>query len=121
CNAILRAFSRAALRDARRRQLMTVPYDPEFEEDDFPQTKRTDEVKLFTERLDHILRENQADLTGVERMVLEKRFPREEEAERLTLDMIGRQMRVSKERVRQIQLSALSKLRKAIETDAVLK
>ena len=67
------------------------------------------------------MRDNRAELSEVERSVLQKRFPNEDVDPRLTLDRIGRQMRVSKERVRQIQLSALHKLRKAIEEDAVLK
>ncbi len=120
CNAILRAFSRAAARDSRRRALIAGPYDPEFEKSDYPEVRRVDEEKLYVERLNSILDDNQADLTGVERSVLARRFPDDEDAERATLERIGRQMRVSKERVRQIQLSALNKLRKALETDAVL-
>ncbi|MCK6456948.1 MAG: sigma-70 family RNA polymerase sigma factor [Phycisphaerae bacterium] len=119
CNAILRAFSRAAMRDSRRRSLLTVPYDPEFEKSDLPRIRSEDREGLYVERLDSILRHNDAELTSVERSVLAKRFP-EEHNDRMTLDRIGREMRVSKERVRQIQLSALNKLRRAIETDEVL-
>lgn len=121
CNAILRAFSRAALRDSRRRSLLTVPFDPEFEQSDFPEARRGEEEMLYLERLNSIMRGNEAELSDVERMVLSKRFPADEEADRMTLDRIGRQMRVSKERVRQIQLSALGKLRRAIEEDSILK
>jgi len=121
CNAILRAFSRAALRDSRRRSTLSGPFDPEFEKSDLPETTRAENEMLYLERLGDIMRDNRAELSTVEQEVLSKRFPNVEEYERLTLDRIGRQMKVSKERVRQIQLAALHKLRKAIEDDNVLK
>lgn len=121
CNAILRAFSRLAMRDSRRRSLLTVPFDPEFEKSDHQESRREDDEHLYVERLERILRSNVASLSEVERHVLSERFPTDEETERRTLDRIGRKMRVSKERVRQIQLSALSKLRKAVETDEMLR
>lgn len=121
CNAILRAFSRAALRDSRRRSLLTVPFDPEFEKSTLADDRRVENRQLYVERLGDILRRNEAELTEVERQVLSKRFPADSEDDRMTLDRIGRQMRVSKERVRQIQLSALQKLRRAVEHDSVLR
>ena len=54
-------------------------------------------------------------------MVLVRRFPSEESRSRQTLEDIGKQMQVSKERVRQIQLSAISKLRRVLAEDAILK
>lgn len=120
CNAILRAFSRAAMRDSRRRMLMSVPYDPTFEKSDAVERRRDDDQELYRERLQQALDDNDAELTPIERKVLERRFPSDDEAARETLDDIGRDMNVSKERVRQIQLSALAKLRKTLEADLVL-
>ncbi len=120
CNAILRAFSRAALTDSKRRSRIVGPYDVEFEKSDALELNRLDQRDLFAERLRRILRLDNADLTDVEKSVLARRFPFEYGRERETLEDIGKEMRVSKERVRQIQLSALAKLRKAIDGDAVL-
>ena len=120
CNAILRAFSRAALRDSKRRSLLAVSFDPTFEKSDNIEKRRDDERGLYKERLRRILEENDAELTQVERMVLARRFPADGDQPRETLDDIGRDMNVSKERVRQIQLSALSKLRKTLSADTVL-
>lgn len=120
CNAILRAFSRAALQDSKRRSKIAGPYDVEFEKSDYLDTARTDEQALFSERLSRILKADSADLTDVEKDVLAQRFPAQDGRNRLTLEDIGRRMRVSKERVRQIQLSAISKLRRAIRDDPVL-
>jgi RNA polymerase primary sigma factor len=120
CNAILRAFSRAALHDSKRRSVVVASWDPEFEKSDAPEARRADQRALFMERLQNIMREDVADLTDVEKTVLARRFPTDESAPRQTLEDIGRQMRVSKERVRQIQLSAIRKLRRALSEDFVL-
>jgi RNA polymerase primary sigma factor len=120
CNAILRAFSRAALMDSKRRSKIAGPWDPEFEQSDLPEIKRAGQRALFEERLQRILRLDNAELTDVEKTVLARRFPLQTGRPRQTLEEIGRQMRVSKERVRQIQLSAIAKLREAIAADRVL-
>lgn len=120
CNAILRAFARAALQDSKRRSKIAGPWDPEFEESDAPEMRRAGQSALYSERLQRILRLESADLTDVEKAVLARRFPMKPTRSRQTLEDVGRQMRVSKERVRQIQLSAISKLRRAVDQDAVL-
>lgn len=120
CNAILRAFARTAMQNSRRRSKMLGSYDADFEKGDMPEQARQDQRALFAERLQRILRMDYADLTDVEKTVLARRFPLEEGKSRQTLEQIGEMMRVSKERVRQIQLSAIAKLRKAIAADAML-
>lgn len=121
CNAILRSFSRAALQDSKRRSKIVGAYDVDFEKSDVHETSRSDQRALFAERLRRILRLDNADLTDVEKTVLARRFPSESTRQRQTLENIGKQMRVSKERVRQIQLSAVAKLRKAVTSDPVLR
>lgn len=121
CNAILRSFSRAALQDSRRRSKIVGPYDVDFEKSDLQDVTRSDQRALFAERLHRILRMDNAELSDVEKTVLARRFPFESARQRQTLEDIGKQMRVSKERVRQIQLSAIAKLRKAVTSDPVLR
>ncbi|MEE8169161.1 MAG: sigma-70 family RNA polymerase sigma factor [Phycisphaerae bacterium] len=120
CNAILRAFSRAALRDSKRKLVAGVSYEPAYEKSDYLDRRRDTEQGLYEERLRFMLATNDAELTPVERSVLERRFPTDVVQTRETLDDIGRDMKVSKERVRQIQLAALGKLRKLLEADAIL-
>jgi RNA polymerase primary sigma factor len=120
CNAIIRAFSRAALLDTRRRSRIAGPYDVAFERSDSQEQSHQDQKALFAERLQRILHLDNADLTDVEKTVLARRFPFEPGRVRQTLEEIGKRMRVSKERVRQIQLSAIAKLRAALAADAVL-
>lgn len=120
CNAILRAFARSALQDSRRRSKVLGSYDEDFEKSSMPEQNRQDQRGLFAERLRRILRLDNADLSDVEKTVLARRFPLEEGKPRQTLEEIGSMMRVSKERVRQIQLSAIAKLRLALAGDTVL-
>jgi RNA polymerase sigma factor (sigma-70 family) len=120
CNAILRAFARAALQDSQRRSRIAGSYDEDFEKSDMPEQVRQDHRALFVERLRRILDMENAELTDIENMVLARRFPLEEGRTRQTLDEIGRMMGVSKERIRQIQLAAISKLRRALIRDEVL-
>jgi len=120
CNAILRAFARAAMQDTRRRSRVLGNYDEDFEKSDMPEQVRQDQRGLFVERLRRVLRLDNADLSDVEKTVLARRFPLDDGKPRQTLEEIGAMMRVSKERVRQIQLSAIAKLRQALAADVVL-
>ena len=120
CNAIIRAFARAAMTDSKRRDKVAGAYDEEFEKSDFAETRRSDERALYVERLQRILHQDEAELSDIEKTVLSKRFPKESGRKRLTLEDIGRRLSISKERVRQIQLSAISKLREAISRDPIL-
>lgn len=120
CNAILRAFSRAALQDSKRRNLIVANWEPDYERSNAPEVRRADQQALYMERLRMVLNEDAAELTDLEKSVLERRFPIEQGRKRQTLEDIGRQMRVSKERVRQIQLGAIAKLRRTLADDHVL-
>ncbi len=124
CNAILRAFAKLAYRDVRRRSTLTAEFDPEFEKSDFPETRRAESEMLYVERLSEIMRNNRAELSHVEREVLSRRFPAPNQPleyyPRPTLDRVGRQMLLSKERIRKIEFRAFCKLRRAIGEDAVL-
>jgi len=120
CNAIIRGFARAALQDSKRREKVAGPYDEEFERIDRSEARHADDEELYVERLQRIMDLDEAELTAIEKTVLEKRFPDESQRRRQTLESIGRKLSISKERVRQIQISAISKLREAIDRDPVL-
>ena len=120
CHAILRAFSRAAMQESKRRSKVIGPYDPDFDISDSPEVRKADQRALFTERLKRLLRLDNAGLTDAEKTVLTRRFPIEDGRKRQTLEGIGKQMCVSRERIRQIQLSAIAKLRQAIKADDIL-
>jgi RNA polymerase primary sigma factor len=69
----------------------------------------------LVELLTHTLNANTADLNEQERYVLKYRFGLEDQ-DRLTLEAVGNRIGVSKERVRQIEVKALGKLREVFAT-----
>ncbi|MBX9627784.1 MAG: sigma-70 family RNA polymerase sigma factor [Gemmataceae bacterium] len=65
-------------------------------------------------RLDEYLRDDHPLLSDREKVVLARRFGGDGQAPSPTLEKVGRDLGLSKERVRQVQVSALDKLRKAL-------
>ncbi len=123
CRAILKAFSRAAIRSSRYRTMFAV----ELTANNIDRVDRDQQVRQTQEEsiveLRRVLTENRASLSRAEQRVIESRFsidaPADETSSRMTLEEIGDVMGVTKERVRQIQMRALEKLRYALERRGV--
>ncbi|HAI10929.1 MAG TPA: hypothetical protein DCM28_04450, partial [Phycisphaerales bacterium] len=123
CRAILKAFSRSGMKHTRYRQMFPADFDPKMERSDYMERCREGhEMDCATEVL-QILNKNTADLTKVEKQVIEHRFAigeklhKQPDASPLTLEEVGRLIGVTKERVRQIQNKALKKIRVTLEGD----
>ncbi len=116
CHAIHRAMIRSSKSTWRYRRLFPVQHDVTLERSEEP----ANGDGLYVERLQRVLDGNLGTLTDLESTVLFKRFPPVREERRLTLQQVGKAVGLSKERVRQIQNQALSKLRAVLETDPVL-
>lgn len=119
CRAILKSFSRVAMRASRYRGKFPTEFDPAMERSDFLDRKRIDVEIDCVDELKEILIRNSAGLSDVERTVIQERFalvaaPVCESAPK-TLEQVGRIIGVTKERVRQIQNNALRKIRSALE------
>ncbi len=69
------------------------------------------DTEWWLDRLRRILSQNEAELTDVERFVVERRILHPAGDRPDTLSSLGEVLQLSKERVRQIQLAALDKLR----------
>ena len=122
CRAILKSFSRVAMRASRHRGRFPVEFDPAMEKSDFLDRKRIDVESDCVDELKRILVSNTADLNEVERKVIAERFalnkvPAVEPTKPKTLEEVGTLIGVTKERVRQIQNRALRKIRSALETE----
>ena len=126
CRAILKSFSRVAMRASRYRVQFPCEFDPSMERSDYLERKRENVVVDCVDELKRILLENVADLNDVERTVIKERFalllPTGHGAGTLsegpkTLEQVGLMIGVTKERVRQIQNKALRKIREALETE----
>jgi len=121
CRAILASFSRAGAKAARHRVQFPTTFDPVMERSDYLDRRREIIEHECVDELKRILFENSADLSSVERRVLNARFEldRAEDTKpatrKKTLDQVGLLLGVSKERVRQIQNQAMSKLRALLE------
>ncbi len=121
CRAILKSFSRVALRTSRYRGTFPVEFDPSIEKSDHMERKRENEQADCVSDLKDILTKNIADLTAVEETVIRQRFAIEpgvnEAAIPKTLAQVGETIGVTKERVRQIQNKALKKIKHALEVN----
>lgn len=116
CNVIVRALMRRGKTESRRRKVFPVQHDETYEK----AAELPDEGKeLRLDRLRVALDRNLGRLTDLEVTVLSHRFCEDRNSE-LTYQEIGQLVGLSKERVRQIQNTALDKLRAALEEDPVL-
>lgn len=118
CRAILKSFSRVAMRISRYRHLFPMEFDPAVEQSDYLELKREFHRIDCVEEVKRILLRNSAGLSDVERTVIIERFNigRSDAAvtKSKTLEEVGLIIGVTKERVRQIQNKALGKLRVAL-------
>jgi RNA polymerase sigma factor (sigma-70 family) len=109
---LMRALSRLSQRHAADRLSHSLPLEslPDGE----PRDALHEEPPGRMQRIDEYLQENHHLLSSREKLVLMRRFSLDDQAKAGTLEQVGRELGLSKERVRQVQASALSKLRKAL-------
>lgn len=120
CRAILKAFSRVAMRASRYRGKFPTEFDPAMERSDHLEKQRQNIEEDCVDELKEIIVQNLADLSDVERTVIRERFALgqpipEPDCGPKTLEQVGHIIGVTKERVRQIQNNALKKIRLALE------
>jgi len=112
CQAIVRGFFRAVKRSYRYRSLFPRHLDPTMEKDDYIEKKREEIRQDLADEIQMIMKQNLANLSDVEKSVVQYRFPLEHKDEKpLTLKQVGDKIGFSKEGIRQIQNRALSRIR----------
>ncbi len=116
CRAILKSFSRVAMRASRYRGRFPMEFDPALERSDYIESKRAMVEGDCVDELKEILIKNLAELSDVERTVIRERFAigrlaLEDAPGPKTLEQVGHIIGVTKERVRQIQNKALRKIK----------
>ena len=118
CRAILKSFSRVAMRVSRYRAHFPMEFAPELERSDYQEQRRLDTEADFLDELRRVIRTNSANLSDIELEVIRARFnlgaPEGVKPAPLTLEQVGRIIGVTKERVRQIQNKALVKLKNVL-------
>jgi RNA polymerase sigma factor (sigma-70 family) len=121
CRAILKAFSRTAMKASKHRTRFPVEFEPEMEQSDWADRRRDQIEDDCIDELKAIVDRNLADLSSVEQTVIRRRFNwQQAEESPMTLEEVGKIIGVTKERVRQIQNKALAKIRSVME-DGVLR
>ncbi len=119
CRAILKAFSRLGTKTTRHRAIFPVGFEPDLERSNHTAEKAAAEEKGCIEEVSRIFHENRCNLSELEVRVITKRFAFDDrEAKKgMTLQALGKQIGLTKERVRQIQIHALAKMRESLEND----
>lgn len=121
CRAILKAFSRTAMKSSRYRSRFPVEFEPDLEKSDWQDRRRNQVEEDCIDELKAIIGRNLAELSDTEQTVIRRRFNWEQQDDApLTLEQVGRIIGVTKERVRQIQNKALAKIKNVME-DGVLR
>jgi RNA polymerase sigma factor (sigma-70 family) len=117
CRAILKAFSRQGMKLSKYRQRFPTDFDPALEKSNHLETVRRTHEEECADEVKHIVLNNEAELTQVERTVIHHRFGigGKTDSPSLTLEQVGQIIGVTKERVRQIQNKALEKIRLYLE------
>lgn len=121
CRIILRAFSRDIRDEMRRKNRFRndVGWDGSDDNAEFAdEIVRRYRIKgkgeyLSPYELFELIK--QASLSNVEKVVIAQRFPLDENERRRTLEQVGTELKITKERVRQIQMNALEKIRRTLE------
>jgi len=116
CRALTTAFNRFGRKQLKHRDNVPFEFDPDRE----PMLKFEEDDILSPEYLAAIrdaVRSDEAQLTPVEQDVLRYRFGlfAGQNPPKLTLEKAGQMLGISKERVRQVQMRALRKIREVVE------
>ena len=121
CRAILKAFSRTSIKASKYKTRFPVEFEPDFEKSDWSDRRRNAVEEDCVDELKQIVDRNLAELSEVEQTVIRRRFNwQQAEDSPMTLEEVGQIIGVTKERVRQIQNKALTKIRHVME-DGVLR
>lgn len=117
CRSILKSFNRLATNTGRYRQHFPTEFDPQLERSDYDVQKHQMQRDDSVESLREILARNKADLSDVERTIVMERFSIGTGGKGRTLSEVGRTVGLTNERVRQIQNSALAKIRAVLDEE----
>ena len=112
CRSIIKSFSRCCVRAKRQQRRRHVDIQEAFEQTAWHEEQVNMQEGYYLEQMRQIINGNEAKLSASELRVIKLRFGLRREGDHArTLEEVGKLVGVTKERVRQIQNNALSKLR----------
>lgn len=116
CRAILKAFGRISRKSNQYRARFPVGFEPDLEKSDWSERRRELVEMDCIDELKNIVDRNLADLSKVEGTIIRHRFNwNKPHQPSLTLEGVGEIVGLTKERVRQIQMKALAKIKSALK------
>lgn len=115
CRALIACFYRMETKAQTYRRYVAAQFELAHEQDDANQQRHEQQRDFAIDSVRRVLLDNRADLTPVERQVIEERFPIGRQRKPKALWQVGRSLGVSTERARQIQNTSLSKLQEALK------
>ncbi|MEK6934852.1 MAG: sigma-70 family RNA polymerase sigma factor [Nanoarchaeota archaeon] len=120
---INQSFTRAAIKEGKHFKIEGSSYDPDLESGTYAEDKMDENVDFYSELLQRILGKNSARLDERENYIITRRvlFCEYGLDRRPTLQELGDEYGISKERVRQIQNRAFKKLRRALDEERDLR
>ena len=110
---LMRALSRLSQRHAADRLSRSLPLEA-LPDGEPPDALPEEPSRARLQHIDELLQAKHQLLSSREKRVLRRRFNLDDRPKAGTLEQVGRELGLSKERVRQVQASALSKLRRAL-------
>ncbi len=117
CRAILKSFNRMATKTGRYRQHFPTEYDPDLDRSDYDTVKHEMQREDSVESLREVLTRNAANLSNIEQTIITERFALASRGKKRTLAEVGQMVGLTNERVRQIQILALAKIRAVLDGD----
>lgn len=117
CNSILKSFARLAHKQMKKTNIEPISFELILEKSDASEVNQNDQKSLFIETLTTLLEEGKVQLNNKETEIIMMRFFAKSKN---TLDQVGKIVGLSKERVRQIQNNAISKIKSALLDDPIL-
>jgi len=119
CTSILRAYLLVGRNHAKKKEKLATLFENTEIDVALPPSDDDFDSSLRAKRLQHHISNNETDLTPMERFVLARRFFHGNRSRADSLETVGTMVDLSKERIRQIQVSALQKLRTVLKQDPV--
>ncbi len=119
CTSILRAYLLVGRNHAKRKDRLASLFENTKIDVALPPTAEEYDSRLRAKRLQHHISNDETELTAMERFVLARRFFHGNRTKADSLETVGTMVDLSKERIRQIQVSALQKLRTVLKQDPV--
>lgn len=114
CTSILRAYVSLGRKQQRDRQAIANLRERAVPSETRGESAVDLDIQVAKDQLGRILDRNSAQLTDLERFVIERRVLHNPGTKADTLTQVGTMVELSKERVRQIQRAALTKLEQAL-------